>query len=963
MQRAHKLIGTASAFLFLALTSLAPAAADEFTQDFRKSQYDSRVLVVTKLDAATFVKPEAQGLRIALPKGARVSGRVGFNLLAQVAGDFEVTAAIEIVDLPGAGSAGLMVALNNNFVEGETLSISRGTKDGSGQFWVAAHNRNPEMNFQSSTTTATTASKTNQVRITRKGTTVQFAVAEGNSTDFQQLLEVTDCGATYSLQISVDPRDCPDGIDSRVQQLKVSGAVNVQAFLQQQRRGAAFGGKFGNLGLMWWGLGAVGVVGVGAAAFRWVKLRGDDSPRVRRARPTFRSPPIPAPASPAPASSDSPPSKETTPEPSSTRDTPEQPDDRPAIADTKPKNASSPEIAKQPPAAPVAPEVDPSPPPTTKAAETKDADRVDRTSPAPTKTRKEKKTKSSSRESNRADLSARPAAADAGASKASPPPAAPVNTPERVDPPKVQTTPPLVHTMNPNTDASGWDEAALQSLESKARDFLKVNPGAVSYGERHKFRFHFQDGKIHGSFVAWWETDVEAIKAMGLIGKAIEDRLTKKFEGLYDFGQRQGRFTHWNKQGHATAVDYDHGVGGSPYSPAQVSPPETSTPHQADRSETQPAVAAEPVTSDVSSFPTHWDEPCLAALEQKALDFLKVNPDAVSYGERHHFRFRFEAGKLDGPFAVWWKMDVEAIKAMGVRGRELEDRLAKRFAGQYKAGRRHGTITYWDERAQAGQMDYADGRGVPIADAVPKSAPPPAEPVEPAKAPELTWDEAAFREIEQRALDFLEDNPQVQTYVERTRFRFQVADGRLHGPFVVWKAVDPQTLESLGANKKEIEEKLPKRFEGEYRVGARHGAFTHWDDSGRSCVMEFGEHGQAVPPQRASTAVWDETLLCALEKRADEFIEDNPDAAAFVERYQFRFTFQQGKLHGPFIVWRKVDEATIKSLGSDRKEIEENLPKRFVGLYEQGRRHGAFTYWNDSDVVVEVNYVRGVVQT
>jgi hypothetical protein len=102
-----------------------------------------------------------------------------------------------------------------------------------------------------------------------------------------------------------------------------------------------------------------------------------------------------------------------------------------------------------------------------------------------------------------------------------------------------------------------------------------------------------------------------------------------------------------------------------------------------------------------------------------------------------------------------------------------------------------------------------------------------------------TWDDDALTKLEEHAAAYAASRPDAETYAERPRFAFSLRGGLLHGPFVVWAPLDKAAMKRLGANREEICEKLPKRFEGVYRNGKRNGVFVYRNGPGKPRARRY----------------------------------------------------------------------------------------------------------------------------
>ena len=69
--------------------------------------------------------------------------------------------------------------------------------------------------------------------------------------------------------------------------------------------------------------------------------------------------------------------------------------------------------------------------------------------------------------------------------------------------------------------------------------------------------------------------------------------------------------------------------------------------------------------------------------------------------------------------------------------------------------------------------------------------------------------------------------------------------GPVHGPFIVWGTLNGEAAGNSHHTWKELRQRLPKRFEGAYRHGRRHGEFVYRDRSGQ-VVSHCYQEGELV---------------------------------------------------------------------------------------------------------------------
>ena len=101
------------------------------------------------------------------------------------------------------------------------------------------------------------------------------------------------------------------------------------------------------------------------------------------------------------------------------------------------------------------------------------------------------------------------------------------------------------------------------------------------------------------------------------------------------------------------------------------------------------------------------------------------------------------------------------------------------------------------------------------------------------------WPEGSLRQLEEQAREYAMANTHAQEYHDPGRLRFSLRNGRLHGPFVAWREPKAKVLDASSDTKGEIENTLPKWFEGQYGDGKRDGVFKYWDKTGQEVVWKY----------------------------------------------------------------------------------------------------------------------------
>jgi hypothetical protein len=157
--------------------------------DFRNKCLDSDGLDV--VGARDCVLPEEKGLKVTIPLG-RTDANTGVSLKKQVVGDFEITASFEVLDapLPKTGhGVGVALFLDDGISHGASLQSVR-TPGNTRVFVVHHYERSAGGEMKHASKTYPTTSESGSLRVTRRGSTLTYWVAEGDSRDFRELESV-----------------------------------------------------------------------------------------------------------------------------------------------------------------------------------------------------------------------------------------------------------------------------------------------------------------------------------------------------------------------------------------------------------------------------------------------------------------------------------------------------------------------------------------------------------------------------------------------------------------------------------------------------------------------------------------------------------------------------------------------------------------------------------------------------
>jgi hypothetical protein len=98
------------------------------------------------------------------------------------------------------------------------------------------------------------------------------------------------------------------------------------------------------------------------------------------------------------------------------------------------------------------------------------------------------------------------------------------------------------------------------------------------------------------------------------------------------------------------------------------------------------------------------------------------------------------------------------------------------------------------------------------------------------------WDDETLTRMEEAATSYAQGHPGATSCGQRSRFRFTLRQGVLHGPFIAWRPVDSEEGGTAGH---EVHETLLPLFEGSYNQGKRQGTFAYHDDDGRISTRSY----------------------------------------------------------------------------------------------------------------------------
>jgi Protein of unknown function (DUF1583) len=250
-------------------TTFAGSLKDEFYQDFRSPTYPpSRVLGIATGDGEhTSIQRDAGGLRI------RVSGKesgfppYGVSPRFRVNGDFEITASYEVIklDKPTAGygvSVALWVMVDLPSVD--AVCVSRSHRPWDGNVWVADKGwwDKSEKKYHHDGQSFPTECRTGKLRLVRKGSTIQFLVAEGDTDEFQELRQIDYSSEDLSqIHLGVDTGGSKGPTEILLKDLRIRADELPLSGVTKKQTSWAW--------LVWLGSGVLGAGVLACGAFCW----------------------------------------------------------------------------------------------------------------------------------------------------------------------------------------------------------------------------------------------------------------------------------------------------------------------------------------------------------------------------------------------------------------------------------------------------------------------------------------------------------------------------------------------------------------------------------------------------------------------------------------------------------------------------------------------------------------------
>lgn len=193
---------------------------EEIYQDFRGKKPLVDELKMIGPDRKEVTKTEEEGLRITLPKTRKSNQPVGVRLKFELAGNFEITSACEILaaDKPPAGGAvgaALNLIARNDYKKFAKLGRFM-LPDG--DFYVAECRIAGKTQYKS----MKTAARTGQYRLIREGSKLRFLVADEPENVFRPILEAEFTDEDLEIvRLGVNNNGSPAGVDARLLDLRI----------------------------------------------------------------------------------------------------------------------------------------------------------------------------------------------------------------------------------------------------------------------------------------------------------------------------------------------------------------------------------------------------------------------------------------------------------------------------------------------------------------------------------------------------------------------------------------------------------------------------------------------------------------------------------------------------------------------------------------------------------------------
>jgi Protein of unknown function (DUF1583) C domain len=215
--------------LLIALLSSPLRAGEgpgEFRHDFRGGQLPQVVFRFVGRQPAQHIKVVAEGLRIALPAAQQSFPPTGISPKFTVAGDFEITVRYQILklDKPESGYGSGVSIFVQTLSEGKEAATLGFFIRRSGDLVYAAnhHSGQGTKRHHVQSVPASETARSGRLRLTRSGTALRYAVAQGNGEEFTQLREVALGSEPLArLRIAADPGGAKSALEVVLNELVI----------------------------------------------------------------------------------------------------------------------------------------------------------------------------------------------------------------------------------------------------------------------------------------------------------------------------------------------------------------------------------------------------------------------------------------------------------------------------------------------------------------------------------------------------------------------------------------------------------------------------------------------------------------------------------------------------------------------------------------------------------------------
>jgi hypothetical protein len=219
------MIKLTQAVLLLAIIVPAALMGGEFYQDLRGQQLPPSLHLYGR-DAAKAARSESRGLRIYMPASrGKKAGLVGLSPVFSLSGDFEVTAAYEIIkaETPTTGQgAGVNLRLVVGSPMREATGLARYVRKNGKEVYLVTRNSKEEGAEPNNKMKAfPTKSKTGKLQLKRTGSTVHYLVADGSSTAFSLLHQEEFVSDKCVLRLAATRGESETDLDVRLVDLRI----------------------------------------------------------------------------------------------------------------------------------------------------------------------------------------------------------------------------------------------------------------------------------------------------------------------------------------------------------------------------------------------------------------------------------------------------------------------------------------------------------------------------------------------------------------------------------------------------------------------------------------------------------------------------------------------------------------------------------------------------------------------